>query len=1321
MSVISYDAQFGIKQDQVARLGDKYKNRRTKTAEEYDAIMNSPAMKEQNAYHEYCAARTSERDKKRMKTDKSFKPKESDWQAKKAFDFDAGIDYYRVLGIDEYAPHEEVKKAYRKLSLVYHPDKAAGLDPVTAGEYQQIFIEINNAYLTLGDNPTRRQYDKKRDDQEIADEIWGHVKKKKAKDQFDAFKVLEELAKKKSKPSKTVTVACSAKLEKMYYGGLKTVVRNRRKEIIDGFTDEKVRYEIGVPVGCRESQGVMKKGAGDHHKDNKPDHLDFRFTSKKHLYVKRSELDLRLANPIKLKEGALNDPYISTEVTKWIGGRALLLFGRNPFYMRHHKAPCTLKVGVRGEGMGETGQFRFQVDYPAVKRSAEPALRASGIISEASARQDASAHPVLRRRSSKYDGRKLECGTELDVIRDPIYLGTSPSTSIHFYGNLRQQVVDTGLANLVTPRPLFAIVLSCPLGYKKKWRKDWEQLCQSILPTLWLTSRLLLVPARTIQPRVLDNAPAYEDEDEEDKPESEKPTSLGAVPPTSQGTEQAKTSEAEDGMSFFFEAEADEEEQVEAEDPTYKDFLLRHKLAPSEGLLEQKQESAAGSQGDAPKPQLALAPPMPSAPPTALGPQLCEQTAAVAIPAKYKSWKLYPRQMVRVPKRRVDVAARHRKEPPMPWIRLGDKAFRIRDYWSAHRHYSCSANEAGHFDSIRGLGGKDPGDEEELDDIFGTERTKKDPETKATETFTGKPNPVDRQVAALAIAKRSDCLWRLEEYDAALADARTATQYMPRWSQAWCRVGIYSARCATPSEAWESLVNAVALDPSDQLNIEMLQKLKFQYTGTPAVAARAEKIVGSQSFTLEPGKAIAHYTAALGAMKIPLRVRAEDLQKYEEEEARLLAEIFSNRAAAYMKLRIWGPAVKDAENALALPGREDWIKGHVRLGAALLAAGRPDEAYPHFAKAKNTIPLDAPDTDPIKRGLKASLILSGCWNTPAAEKRRARFWRDAGRPPNKTRVYAISDVHFDHPTADDWVYTISKTRFQEDVLIVAGDCAEHLAKLRLCLKHLKARFRRVFFIPGNHDLWVHTAEENEIVDSIEKLFKIVKLCDELDVDIFPAAVCQDVYVMPLFSWYSPEFDERDPFPNSAFIFDKFCKWPMDIHNELWRYMMYLNHQFLKLPTKDPWATVITCSHFLPNTDLPFHRSVPGLVKAVGCPALEEQIKKLRSECHVFGHSHCECNMVQDGIRYVQNPLGYKNEHGPEHPLWCVYNQKRSGLGLWKESIEDDSDDDRYAKVCSACGPRRRGHGCPACNPNMQRGGGMPKGMFRPPMGFTGNY
>ncbi|QFG52835.1 J domain-containing protein [Chryseobacterium sp.] len=63
-------------------------------------------------------------------------------------------DYYYFLGIKDDASDEDIKTAYRKLSMKYHPDKNDN-DPFFA----QRFMEIQEAYETLSDPQMRRNYD----------------------------------------------------------------------------------------------------------------------------------------------------------------------------------------------------------------------------------------------------------------------------------------------------------------------------------------------------------------------------------------------------------------------------------------------------------------------------------------------------------------------------------------------------------------------------------------------------------------------------------------------------------------------------------------------------------------------------------------------------------------------------------------------------------------------------------------------------------------------------------------------------------------------------------------------------------------------------------------------------------------------------------------------------------------------------------------------------------------------------------------------------------------------------------------------------------
>lgn len=63
-------------------------------------------------------------------------------------------DYYKVLGVSKDASQDEIKQAYRKLALKYHPDKTKG-DP----EGEAKFKEVNEAYRVLSNEAQRAQYD----------------------------------------------------------------------------------------------------------------------------------------------------------------------------------------------------------------------------------------------------------------------------------------------------------------------------------------------------------------------------------------------------------------------------------------------------------------------------------------------------------------------------------------------------------------------------------------------------------------------------------------------------------------------------------------------------------------------------------------------------------------------------------------------------------------------------------------------------------------------------------------------------------------------------------------------------------------------------------------------------------------------------------------------------------------------------------------------------------------------------------------------------------------------------------------------------------
>ena len=63
-------------------------------------------------------------------------------------------DYYNILGVPEAASYEEVRKAFRCLALLHHPDR----NPGNEKQAEEKFKEINEAFSVLGDESRRREY-----------------------------------------------------------------------------------------------------------------------------------------------------------------------------------------------------------------------------------------------------------------------------------------------------------------------------------------------------------------------------------------------------------------------------------------------------------------------------------------------------------------------------------------------------------------------------------------------------------------------------------------------------------------------------------------------------------------------------------------------------------------------------------------------------------------------------------------------------------------------------------------------------------------------------------------------------------------------------------------------------------------------------------------------------------------------------------------------------------------------------------------------------------------------------------------------------------
>eukprot|EP00421_Protoceratium_reticulatum_P046535 CAMPEP_0168452094 /NCGR_PEP_ID=MMETSP0228-20121227/48970_1 /TAXON_ID=133427 /ORGANISM="Protoceratium reticulatum, Strain CCCM 535 (=CCMP 1889)" /LENGTH=400 /DNA_ID=CAMNT_0008466723 /DNA_START=40 /DNA_END=1239 /DNA_ORIENTATION=+ len=329
------------------------------TSEQAEKFQNSKFMQQTQQIDETVKQLMGQKSEEMMRTDCTWLPQDSDFNAPKSFKYDKMVSYYGILGVGEMTTQAEVKAAYKRLSLVYHPDKSAGLDDAQKEEHAAIFIQLKNAYTVLLDNPTRRQYDHDRCREMVMCEITGT--KMKARDQFWGYEVntekMQQSMEKELAPGIDVDLPIECALEKFVYGGQETIVRQRRVRVKGEFEERTKAYHVDIAPG--EAEPLVKKFVrkGDDHPDRLSDTLVFTLTSRPHDTVERSDPDLLLRRSVAIQQDLESEPYLSLEVPSVLG-RHLCVWGRNPF-LRLGGQGQELRCAVRGQGVRPDGALRF--------------------------------------------------------------------------------------------------------------------------------------------------------------------------------------------------------------------------------------------------------------------------------------------------------------------------------------------------------------------------------------------------------------------------------------------------------------------------------------------------------------------------------------------------------------------------------------------------------------------------------------------------------------------------------------------------------------------------------------------------------------------------------------------------------------------------------------------------------------------------------------------------------------------------------------------------------------------------------------------------
>jgi predicted phosphodiesterase len=238
------------------------------------------------------------------------------------------------------------------------------------------------------------------------------------------------------------------------------------------------------------------------------------------------------------------------------------------------------------------------------------------------------------------------------------------------------------------------------------------------------------------------------------------------------------------------------------------------------------------------------------------------------------------------------------------------------------------------------------------------------------------------------------------------------------------------------------------------------------------------------------------------------------------------------------------------------------------------------------------------------------------------------------------RVFALSDIHVDYDANAKWVGDLSIADYQDDVLILAGDVSDNRRLLGWCLGTLARRFRKLLFVPGNHDLWVIRDDKEK--HSLQKFDEVRGAVESsgASMEVFRE---RGVTIVPLLGWYDYSFGDPSDELRSVWMDYHACRWPLGYGD---REVAAHFASFNELHFSIPGDKVITFSHFLPRIDV-----MPGYIPTanrllypiLGSSLLEQQLRNVNSQLHVYGHSHVNRDVTIDGVSYINNAFGYPSE------------------------------------------------------------------------------
>lgn len=311
------------------------------------------------------------RDAARHRSDPEFSPRDGDFDAAPIKPFDANQNYYAVLGLADMASASDVRRAWKKAVLVWHPDKIkqTGTD-LTPKRARETFERISLAFEVLADGPTRRQYDRSRDESRASSEVFTWAAKKKKKKAWVPPPVHSavmpgEAKKPKKERGEDTRVNVVVDLNDLDGGCTRKFNLRRRYPNKDKkMTSSQKEYAIRVRPGEMASKTWVFGGEGNSSLSTLAGDVRFALSVKPHSTLIRRGCHCTYDAVLTAFAGATFATLIET-----VAGRGVAVVGVAPDF---GGATGALEIRIPDEGLPVLGMTRGERGYLAIKVRVKP-------------------------------------------------------------------------------------------------------------------------------------------------------------------------------------------------------------------------------------------------------------------------------------------------------------------------------------------------------------------------------------------------------------------------------------------------------------------------------------------------------------------------------------------------------------------------------------------------------------------------------------------------------------------------------------------------------------------------------------------------------------------------------------------------------------------------------------------------------------------------------------------------------------------------------------------------------------------------------------